>query len=162
MQLQRSVLLVLLAVSLAAPASSARRARIEEENEHRQTPTNAWFMQQRLSGTGKVPVAARERALAEAHAAAQSRAAAGGVSSAPGVWTQVGPTNIGGRLTSLALDPNNSNRIWAGAAAGGVLLSSDGGTNWTPMFDSVPLLPVGAIAAHPTDSNIVYVGTGEA
>ncbi len=140
---------------------SARKARLEEEPE-RQTPTNAWFMQQRMSGTAKVPGGARERALQEARAAAQNRAAAGGVSSAPGVWVPAGPTNIGGRVTALALDPNNVNHIWAGAAAGGVLHSTDAGTTWTPVFDSVPLLPVGAIATHPTDSNTVYVGTGEA
>ena len=42
---------------------------------------------------------------------------------APGMaqWENIGPTNIGGRITSLVCDPAKPNRIWAGAAGGGVL-----------------------------------------
>ena len=82
--------------------------------------------------------------------------------SAPGTWTAAGPINVGGRLTSLAVDPNDANHVWAGAAAGGVFESRDAGNTWSPVFDDQPVLNVGAVAAHPTDSNIVYVGTGEA
>lgn len=81
---------------------------------------------------------------------------------AAGVWTPVGPANIGGRLTALAVDPNDPDHVWAGAAAGGVLESANGGASWTIVFDDQPLLPVGAIAAHPAASDVVYVGTGEA
>src|SRR5258708_40229677 len=35
-------------------------------------------------------------------------------------WECVGPTNIGGRITSLACHPAHPERIWAGAAGGGV------------------------------------------
>jgi hypothetical protein len=33
---------------------------------------------------------------------------------------------------------------------------------WNPVFDGQPVLNVGALAAHPSNSDIVYVGTGEA
>jgi len=95
-------------------------------------------------------------ALAAAKAATVSRRA-------PGSWSAAGPTNIGGRLTALAADPNDATHVWAGAAAGGVFETRDAGDTWTPVFDDQPaLLPIGAIAAHPTSSDIVYVGTGEA
>ncbi len=81
---------------------------------------------------------------------------------APGTWTAAGPTNIGGRLTCIAVDPNDASHVWIGAAAGGVFESHDAGTTWAPVFDDQPVLNIGAIAAHPTDSNVVYVGTGEA
>lgn len=81
---------------------------------------------------------------------------------AAGSWVFAGPSNIGGRLTALAVDPTNPDHIWAGAAAGGVFESTDSGDSWTPVFDGQPLLPVGAIAAHPSNPDIVYVGTGEA
>jgi photosystem II stability/assembly factor-like uncharacterized protein len=81
--------------------------------------------------------------------------------SAPGSWIAIGPVNIGGRVTSLAVDPRDPGRIWLGSAAGGVFFSSDGGLTWTPLFDDQPALAIGAIAAHPLDSNVVYVGTGE-
>jgi photosystem II stability/assembly factor-like uncharacterized protein len=84
------------------------------------------------------------------------------VRSAPGTWTGAGPTNAGGRLTAIAVDPNDPNHVWIGAAAGGVFESSDAGTTWTPVFDDQQVLNIGALATHPTDSDIVYVGTGEA
>src|SRR5215207_1322693 len=33
-------------------------------------------------------------------------------------WESVGPSNIGGRATSIAYDPANPDRIWLGAAGG--------------------------------------------
>jgi photosystem II stability/assembly factor-like uncharacterized protein len=65
-------------------------------------------------------------------------------------------------MTALAVDPHDADHVWAGAAAGGVFESHDAGITWTPVFDDQPVLNVGALAAHPVDSNIVYVGTGEA
>src|SRR5262245_65748001 len=90
------------------------------------------------------------------------RARSAAISSAPGTWALAGPVNGGGRLTALAVDPNDRDHVWAGAAAGGVFVSHDAGATWAPVFDANPVLNIGAIAAHPTDSNVVYVGTGEA
>ncbi|PYL08978.1 MAG: hypothetical protein DME33_05295 [Verrucomicrobia bacterium] len=42
-------------------------------------------------------------------------------------WRCVGPTNIGGRMTSVVCHPHDPDRIWAGAAAGGVWQSNDAG-----------------------------------
>lgn len=87
---------------------------------------------------------------------------AGVRAAALGTWAPSGPGNIGGRLTALAVDPNDADHIWAGAAAGGIFESTDAGATWTPVFDEQPVYSIGALAAHPTDSDIVYVGTGEA
>jgi len=108
-----------------------------------------------MSSGQPIPLRARERALEKWRTRAAAAATVGN-------WTFAGPTNIGGRLTSLAVDPINPDHIWAGAAAGGVFESTDRGDNWSPVFDGQPLLPVGAIAAHPSNPEIVYVGTGEA
>lgn len=115
---------------------------------------NRWFLEQRLSGDGVIPPAARRRALEEAERA-------GILGEAPGSWVNVGPRNIGGRVTAIAVAPNSANRVWIGTADGGVWETTDGGTNWTPRFDSETSLSIGSIAAHPTDPDIVYVGTGE-
>lgn len=77
-------------------------------------------------------------------------------------WTQAGPTNIGGRITALAAHPAQPQKIWAGAADGGVWKSDNGGGEWVPVFDFAPGLSIGAIAVDPADPNTVYVGTGEA
>src|SRR5712691_2289302 len=44
-------------------------------------------------------------------------------------WECVGPFNIGGRVTSLAVHPQ-SGMLFAGAAAGGVWRSPDQGKTW--------------------------------
>ena len=77
-------------------------------------------------------------------------------------WEPIGPTNIGGRITSLVVDPTFPDRIWAGAAGGGVWHSPDAGLTWQPQWHDQDVLNVGSLAIDPTDSNVLYCGTGEA
>jgi len=77
-------------------------------------------------------------------------------------WVEAGPTNIGGRITTLAIDPVNSDIVYAGAASGGVLKSTDGGETWTPLFDEQPTLSIGSVAVDPSNPDVIYAGTGEA
>ena len=46
-------------------------------------------------------------------------------------WTLQGPTNIGGRLNTIAIDPNSPQTILVGASAGGIFKTTDGGFNCT-------------------------------
>ena len=135
------------------------RSPAAEREEHGPTPPNrSWFARQRMSSGEPIPRGALDDALV----ALQHPVASLALSTAPGTWVFAGPTNTGGRVTSLAVDPHDPFHVWAGAAGGGVLVSSNGGSSWTPVFDDQPLLPVGAIAADLLDSSVVYVGTGEA
>lgn len=77
-------------------------------------------------------------------------------------WESVGPTNVGGRMTSLAYAPRKPNTIWAGAAGGGVWKSEDGGQQWRALWHSQPTLNVGSVAVDPANPAMVYCGTGEA
>ena len=90
-------------------------------------------------------------------------------------WTPLGPQPINaagigftggglvsGRITAEAVNPTNSNDLWVGAADGGVWNSPDGGHTWKPMTDTQQTLAVGSITVDPHNSNIIYVGTGEA
>ncbi len=77
-------------------------------------------------------------------------------------WQEVGPTNIGGRVTSIALHPQNQDVIYAGTAVGGVFKSWDKGQSWRPIFDDMARLSIGAIALAPSNPRVLYVGTGEA
>ena len=76
--------------------------------------------------------------------------------------SQLGWTTVDGRVTSLAIDPRDKsgNTVYAGAAAGGVWRTTDGGDHWTPVSDALPTLSVGALAVDPS-SGAVLVGTGE-
>jgi len=66
---------------------------------------------------------------------------------------------VGGRVTALTTTPDGT--WFAGTAAGGVWRSSDQGQNWTPVFDSMPTLSIGALAVNPVGGSL-WVGTGEA
>jgi photosystem II stability/assembly factor-like uncharacterized protein len=141
--------------------TAEERARIEKARSNKLP--DFWFMRQRLSGDA-IPAGVLGRELQRFrrdNKVESTKRADKGVDAAPGTWTQVGPENVGGRITALALDPNDDQRVWAGAAAGGVWRTTDGGTSWTPVFDDQTYRSVGALAAHPTDSNTVYVGLGE-
>ncbi|HEV2289894.1 MAG TPA: hypothetical protein VGR81_13200 [Candidatus Acidoferrales bacterium] len=72
----------------------------------------------------------------------------------------VGPFR-GGRVEAVLGIPGNPYVFYFGAAAGGVWKTTDGGGNWTPLFDHEPVASIGAIAVAPSDPNIIYVGTGE-
>ena len=77
-------------------------------------------------------------------------------------WELVGPTNIGGRCTSIVCDPANPDRLWIGAAGGGVWHSTDGGLQWRAQWHKQPVLNIGSLAIDPRNSNVIYAGTGEA
>ena len=78
-------------------------------------------------------------------------------------WDSLGPFNIGGRSTSLAVDPRNSKRVILGTAGGGVWETRDSGKHWTYIWDDqTETLNIGSVAFDPRNSDILYAGTGEA
>lgn len=79
------------------------------------------------------------------------------------VWRSVGPY-IGGRVVAVAGVPGNANLFYMGAVDGGIWKSTDYGIRWTNISDGA--LPgasasIGALAVAPSDSKILYAGTGE-
>ena len=75
-------------------------------------------------------------------------------------WRFVGPQ--GNRVSAVVCDSNDPNIYYAGACAGGVWKSTDGGFAWEPMFDEQTSQSIGALAIAPSDSNQIWAGTGEA
>ena len=76
-------------------------------------------------------------------------------------WRQVGPFR-GGRALAIEGVSGEPDTYYFGAVAGGVWKTTDGGANWIPLFDKEDISSIGAVAAAPSDHNVVYVGTGEA
>jgi len=76
-------------------------------------------------------------------------------------WRLIGPFR-GGRVLAVTGVPGDFNVYYFGAVAGGVWKSTDGGVSWVPVFDREPVSSIGSIAVAPSDSNVIYVGTGEA
>ena len=77
-------------------------------------------------------------------------------------WQFLGPTNIGGRITDIEVNFNDTNIIYVGAATGGLLKTTNNGQSWQNVFNHMPFVSIGDIAIDPNNSNILYVGTGEA
>jgi photosystem II stability/assembly factor-like uncharacterized protein len=79
-------------------------------------------------------------------------------------WQYLGPENISGRCTDVeAISPRGGNyTIWVGSATGGVWKSVNEGTTFEEVFDGQPTASIGDIAIDPNNSDIVWVGTGEA
>ncbi len=94
------------------------------------------------------------------HAQRANQNVSGQISSVP--WMQVASTNFSGRITAIALATNRPDTILIGAADGGVWRSVNGGASFTPVFDTMPTLSIGALAWDPINPAVAYAGTGEA
>src|SRR5262245_47457931 len=129
---------------------------LSSSNEAEKKP-NDWFFLQRAFPLGRIDQRAHLRAVQQARAMRSLRK-----NSTAANWSPIGPGNIGGRITAIAVHPFDPNIIYIGAAAGGVFQSTDGGNNWFPIFDDQPSLSIGALAIDPNKPEIIYAGTGEA
>ncbi len=76
-------------------------------------------------------------------------------------WTERGPGNFSGRVTSIAVDPNNINIIYVGTAGGGVFKTLNKGTSWTAVTETLPNLTITRVAMSANNSSVIYAGTGD-
>jgi photosystem II stability/assembly factor-like uncharacterized protein len=78
-------------------------------------------------------------------------------------WQYLGPTNISGRATDVAVaDRDGNRRIYVGYATSGVWKTDDNGATWQAIFENQPSTSIGDLAVAPSNPDIVWVGTGEA
>src|SRR5437870_11991188 len=74
----------------------------------------------------------------------------------------IGPAVMGGRVSDIAIDPRNAFVFYVALGHGGVFKTNDNGVTFDPIFDKQPALSIGAIAIAPSDTDVIWVGTGEA
>ncbi len=75
-------------------------------------------------------------------------------------WRQIGPFRAG-RVTGVSGVPGQPAIYYMGTAGGGAWKTIDGGMVWTPIFDKEQVASIGAIAVAPSNSNVIYIGTGD-
>lgn len=81
-------------------------------------------------------------------------------------WVKMnGGTDLDNTVTDLAVDPQDSQRIWAttasstdGYGTGALYLSTDGGDNFEPVNSEITVGAYYGVAVDPADSNTVYTG----
>jgi len=76
-------------------------------------------------------------------------------------WVLAGPTNIEGRITTIAIHPSNPQIVYAGTANGGVWKSTNFCASWVSIFDNQNTSSIGTVTIDPVNPNIIYCGTGE-
>jgi S1-C subfamily serine protease/photosystem II stability/assembly factor-like uncharacterized protein len=77
-------------------------------------------------------------------------------------WRSIGPANMGGRITDIAVNESDPSMWWIATASGGLLKTINNGITMEHQFDHEATVSIGAIDVARSDSNIVWVGTGEA
>ena len=79
----------------------------------------------------------------------------------PDSWEWLGPGNIGGRIRSIVIDPNDEDNMWIGSVSGGIWRTTDEGTTWQPVNDFLANLAVSTMVLDPDNPSTMYAGTGE-
>ncbi|MFZ6663060.1 VPS10 domain-containing protein [Peijinzhouia sedimentorum] len=76
-------------------------------------------------------------------------------------WRSVGPANMGGRVTDVAGIPGDYSTFYFAGADGGIFKTTNGGVTFDALFQNERVLSVGAIGLAPSNTDIIYIGTGE-
>jgi len=76
-------------------------------------------------------------------------------------WRNLGPANVGGRVSVIVGVAGDPRVYYVSGANGGVFKTANGGTTHEPIFDDRAVQSIGDIAVAPSDPNVLYVGTGE-
>ena len=74
----------------------------------------------------------------------------------------IGPAVMSGRIAAVDAVAGKTVTVYVGAASGGVWKSTDGGLNFSPVFDDEGQpQSIGAVSIDPSAPDTVWVGTGE-
>ena len=79
-------------------------------------------------------------------------------------WRSLGPDHLSGCVAQVAVDPNDSDRLYAVAKGGGLWrldgISGYPAQTWVPLSDQHASLTGFAVAVAPSDSSVVYLAEG--
>src|SRR5438128_7618805 len=78
-------------------------------------------------------------------------------------FRNLGPAAYSGRVTAIAVQSTAgySKTYYIGAAGGGVWKTSNGGITWQSVSEGLGVQTIGDLAVAPSDTNVVWAGTGE-
>ena len=141
-----------------APAPAALAGPIAEAVAPNPLGMTDWMYAQRVFPEDRIPY----EAIAEANARSaqmsqEALARTGGAAAA--TWTPTGPSNIGGRIRELAVDPTHQGHVYIAAAAGGIWKTTNSGQTFQSVWPNDTVQAMGAVAVD--QDGVVWAGTGE-
>lgn len=141
--------------------AKAEESQVDEEGFVEKGPgkRDDWFMTQKGYEEEEIPRDAFRKAVNQASDLRKmtSKEAPGALNQE---WNFNAPSDIGGRVVDVVVDPNEQDTIYIGAASGGVWKSTDAGDTFESVWDDNLVQSIGAVAITPDGT--LYVGTGEA
>lgn len=77
-------------------------------------------------------------------------------------FRSIGPAVTGGRVVDLAVNPQNPGEYYVASGHGSLWKTTSNGTAFIPVFENQSSFSMGTVKIDPSNSNIVWAGTGEA
>lgn len=74
----------------------------------------------------------------------------------------IGPAVMGGRISDIALDPENPAVFYVATAHGGLMKTTDNGGSFSDVTAKEQIPSMGAVAVAPSNPKVIWAGTGEA
>lgn len=75
-------------------------------------------------------------------------------------WIPLGPTINSARVDAVQVDTKNPGTMYVSFGAGNMWKTTNNGLTWKAIFENQPSLAIGDIAIAPSNSSVIYIGTG--
>lgn len=76
-------------------------------------------------------------------------------------WVSLGPVINSARVEAVQVDHTRPGYMYVAFGSGNLWKTTSNGLNWKPIFENQPALGIGDITLAPSNTDIIYVGTGE-
>jgi photosystem II stability/assembly factor-like uncharacterized protein len=76
-------------------------------------------------------------------------------------WRNLGPANMGGRITDIDVPVGRPATMYVATAGGGLWKTVNAGTTWAALFQDQATVSIGDVAVAPSNPDIVWIGSGE-
>ena len=76
-------------------------------------------------------------------------------------FRSIGPAYMSGRIADIAIDSSNENTWYVAVGSGGLWKTTNAGTTWNCITEKQPFYSTGSVTLDPSNSQIVWLGTGE-
>jgi photosystem II stability/assembly factor-like uncharacterized protein len=76
-------------------------------------------------------------------------------------FRNIGPAWNSGRISDFAVNPHNYSEYYVAVSSGGLWKTTNSGTTWTPIADTIQAYAMGCVTLDPNNPFVVWLGTGE-